>query len=221
MKMTGPNKQKSLMAVVASGISAFVLLAGILCFSPCASAEGKPLPPAPLAPTAKCNCFTFDATKSYDVDGQKLTVFWDLGDGKASDKPVVTHCYSKVGPYDVTLTVKDTSGQICDSGVASTKVYVNFPPIAKIGDITSCLVNEPIQFDGSGSTSSNGVLSYHWNFGDGESAEGARVSHAYKKGGNYLVILTVNDSSGSECGMASGSIVAKVNSRPEAVINVR
>src|SRR3989337_1371496 len=49
----------------------------------------------PSAPTGKCNCFTFDSTKSYDVDGQKLTVAWDFGDGQTSDKPVVKHCYDK------------------------------------------------------------------------------------------------------------------------------
>jgi PKD repeat protein len=55
-------------------------------------------------------------------------------------------------------------------------------------------------FDGSGSTSPNGIASFAWNFGDGgaSSASGStmKVSHAYASRGTYTVTLTVVDKAG-------------------------
>jgi len=48
-------------------------------------------------------------------------------------------------------------------------------------------------FDGSGSTDDNGIGSYAWNFGDGQSNSGAAVSHTYASGGTFTVVLTVTD----------------------------
>ena len=48
-------------------------------------------------------------------------------------------------------------------------------------------------FDGSGSTDNNGISSYAWNFGDGQSGSGAAVSHTYASGGTFTVVLTVTD----------------------------
>ena len=77
--------------------------------------------------TGKCNCFTFDATKSSDPDNQKLSYLWNFGDGQTSDQPVVQHCFDKAGDYNVTLSVKDSSGMTCDSNAANVKVSANFP----------------------------------------------------------------------------------------------
>jgi len=55
-------------------------------------------------------------------------------------------------------------------------------------------------FDGTGSTSPNGISSWAWNFGDGgsSSASGssAKVSHAYVGKGTYTVTLTIIDGTG-------------------------
>ena len=47
--------------------------------------------------------------------------------------------------------------------------------------------------DGSASTDDSQVVSYAWDFGDGETATGAKVSHAYATGGLRTVTLTVTD----------------------------
>lgn len=166
--------------------------------------------PAP-APTGKCNCFTFDATKSYAVDAQKLTVAWDFGDGQTSDQPVVKHCYDKAGDYNITLTVKDSSGATCDTGVTSTKVNANFPPTAVAGGDVKACVGETVTFDGSKSSAS-GPATYTWDFGDGEKGEGAKVSHAYQKPGQYRVYLTVDDGKKTECSVAADSLTARIAS---------
>ena len=159
-------------------------------------------------PKGTCNCFTFDATKSYDVDGQKLTVAWDFGDGTTSDKPVVQHCYDKAGAYKVNLTVKDSSGMVCDTGVATTSVDANFPPTAVAQNVSAC-VGEGATFDGSASTASGPAL-YTWDFGDGTTGEGAKVTHAYQKAGTYRVMLKVDDGKKTTCSVAQASATATI-----------
>jgi len=55
-----------------------------------------------------------------------------------------------------------------------------------------------IQFSGADSTSPDGIITdYHWDFGDGETADTSSVSHTYPNKGVYRVTLTVTDSTGA------------------------
>jgi PKD repeat protein len=55
-----------------------------------------------------------------------------------------------------------------------------------------------VTFDATGSYQTNGTLvGYQWDFGDGSSATGAVVAHAYTLTGAYTVTLTVTDSEGA------------------------
>ncbi|MHB8586722.1 MAG: PKD domain-containing protein, partial [Thermoplasmatota archaeon] len=73
----------------------------------------------------------------------------------------------------------------------------DLPPIAVAGLDTTAKVNQTISFDGSASNDPDGyVVSYHWNFGDGTSASGAKVSHAFSQTGTYVVNLSVTDNAG-------------------------
>lgn len=167
----------------------------------------------PAAPAAgKCNQFTFDATKSFDVDRQKLSVLWNFGDGTTSDQPVVTKVYDKAGDYDVSLTVKDSSGMQCDTGAASTKVSANFPPVCDAGEEKNACLGESVSFSASGSSAS-GPANYKWDFGDGSMAEGAQATHAYEKAGSYRARLLIDDGKGTECSMATCGTTVNVAER--------
>jgi PKD repeat protein len=50
---------------------------------------------------------TFNASSSYDPDGEIISYTWDFGDGGTTEGQVVTHVYSEPGEYNVTLTVTD------------------------------------------------------------------------------------------------------------------
>ena len=55
-----------------------------------------------------------------------------------------------------------------------------------------------IQFSGADSSSPDGIITdYHWDFGDGETADTSSVSHTYPNKGVYRVTLTVTDSTGA------------------------
>ena len=78
---------------------------------------------------------------------------------------------------------------------ATPIVPVNVPPSASF--TFDCSAGQTCTFDGTGSTDADGtVVAYHWNFGDGFTAEGANVQHAFNLIGNHFVTLTVADNGG-------------------------
>jgi len=180
--------------------------------------KAKPAPAAPKVPVNACNRFVFDARQSYDPNKDKITYAWDFGDGSVSNEPVVTHVYDKGGRYNVTLTVSDSSGLECETAVTKQNVEVNTPPQAAFeGPEVACANNE-ITFNASATKDDQPAnLTYHWQFGDGTTAEGATVKKAYEKGGLYNVVLTVDDNAGTSCSMDSLSQKVRVNAAPTAV----
>jgi len=182
-------------------------------------AAPAPKPKAvPVKPDLKCNKFTFDATSSYDVDKQDLSYLWSFGDGATSTEPVVTHIYEKGGEYTVSLQVTDSSGLPCDSGATSQKIYVNTPPVAAFSTPRLVCAKDTITLDASATRDDTPAnLSYIWSYGDGGHGEGKNMTHTYNKGGEYKIILTVNDNSGTACSTDSIQKIIRVNTAPVAV----
>ncbi len=54
---------------------------------------------------------TFDATASFDCEGDIESYHWDFGDGQEDVGEIVSHSYEERGAYTVTLTVEDESGK--------------------------------------------------------------------------------------------------------------
>jgi heat shock protein HslJ len=69
-------------------------------------------------------------------------------------------------------------------------------PVAVINAPDTGQAGQAITFDGSGSTASSDIASYMWDFGDGDTGEGASVEHAFAQPGFYTVTLTVIDADG-------------------------
>ncbi len=68
---------------------------------------------------------------------------------------------------------------------------------------------ELLRFDGSGSSCLAAIVSFDWNFGDGQSAQGLRSSHRFSRPGVYDVTLTIRDESGQ-----SASDTARITVSP-------
>ena len=160
----------------------------------------------------------------FDAQAQGVSkLHWDFGDGSTWDGgSKAGHAYSKPGDYTVTVTADSGEGLPCSSVASSAKIKVSGAPTADAGQNLVCCVGKSTAFDGSKSASADGsALTYHWDFGDGGTADTAQATHSYEKNGTYRVTLTVKDASGSECGMATSSFVAVVNGEPQAVIVVK
>ena len=96
-------------------------------------------------------------------------------------------------------------------------IWENRSPMAHF----SCMPREGyapllVHFDASGSYDPDGrIVSYTWEFDDGETATGESVTHTYEQGGAYSVTLRVEDQRG-----ATGSATTTVTVRevPEGYI---
>jgi PKD repeat protein len=53
----------------------------------------------------------FDASASYDIDGQIVAYHWSYGDGSTAEGVAATHAYASTGNFTVTLTVVDNDGR--------------------------------------------------------------------------------------------------------------
>jgi len=76
----------------------------------------------------------------------------------------------------------------------------NVPPTPSFGfSPTLPAPEEPVTFDASASFDENNrIVSWLWDFGDGEAASGPIVTHGFAHEGEYRVTLTVIDAKGSQ-----------------------
>ena len=148
---------------------------------------------------------TLNASSSLPRGGVIVSYKWDFGDGivTSASSPVMYHVYKIIGNYYIILTVTDSEGLS-----HSTSKAINVSPLGPVAHFTWYpslpKPNQTVTFNASTSIPGwNGthhlpIVSYTWNFGDGNitTVTNPVVSHTYKAEGDYLVTLTVVDSTG-------------------------
>ena len=156
----------------------------------------------------------FDSSLSTDPNGDVLSYSWNFGDGsliQVSTNTSVNHVYSTSGTYTITLTVSDGETSTVTNKVITV---LNQGPSAIITAADTVNKNAITLYDASLSTDPNGdVLSYSWNFGDGVTATGVNVNHAYVTSGSYTVQLTIND---GESSVVTSKVITVTNQAPVA-----
>jgi len=164
-------------------------------------------PPAPNNPpdarfTWTCDGLTCRFTDtSTDRDGSVVAWSWSFGDQGTSNERSPTHSFPAAGTYTVTLTISDDDGA---GDQASDQVKVNAPPPPQPNkaphadfevacanpDLTCSFTDRSRDDDGS-------IMAWHWDFGDGQTADVQNPSHTYGAAQKYQVILTVTDDDGT------------------------
>lgn len=138
----------------------------------------------------------FDAAASSNPNGTITSYFWDFGDGATATGKSVTHSYSNTGSHAVTLKVNGSDGE---SGSLTRTVAVHTgEPIAGLSiSPANPKPGDRVRMDASASYDMDGTInSYHVDYGDGTTADGAVTTHTYPNAGNYAVTLKVTDNDG-------------------------
>jgi PKD repeat protein len=143
--------------------------------------------------------------KTYDAPGVYNVTLVVTDDQGMSSQPA-THQINIV-PEAVQPTLEPTEAPIPEA--TDTPVAEGQPPTAVISTSTDGETQQPIVgpvgaevdqtlfFLGTASQpGSSPIVSYEWDFGDGQVASGEEVTHAYTAPSVYTVTVTVTDESG-------------------------
>ncbi|MEM9775345.1 MAG: PKD domain-containing protein [Chloroflexota bacterium] len=143
---------------------------------------------------------TLDGSSSFDSDGSIVSYRWTLNNVEIGNTAVITQLFESEGSYTVELEVSDNDQQVATNSVTiivgPTGPQVPNATISSAFDLSD-QEGLTVEFDASQSTDlNNDIVRYVWSFGDGNFAEGVKVTHRYEVEGNYNVMLEVTDSQG-------------------------
>lgn len=161
----------------------------------------------------------FDGSKSFDLDGVVNQFSWDFGDGRRGGGATPRHSYKAAGTYRVILTIDgDAIGNCSRRDTDEIEVTIEAAPEPKIDAPQKAGVGELVTFDGGQSAiDAGGIAEWRWEFGDGTTAVGDKVSHRYDSHGSYTVTLTVSsDQPQATCRTSTATHVVFVNAPPVA-----
>jgi PKD repeat protein len=119
---------------------------------------------------------------------------WDFGDGNTSTVQNPVHVYVPGSPYIVTLTVTaDSSGVTCTDLATNVITVPGLPTVYFTWDPEPTCLGGATSFFG---TSGNPIVTWDWDFGDGQFSTIQNPIHLYALPGSYTVTLMVNDVNG-------------------------
>lgn len=134
-----------------------------------------------------------------DIDGDDIVEWrWSFGDGVVASGANVTHAYTTIGSFTVTLSVRDEAGneahaarivRVLNAPPQAQATYEPRPPVAGSPVTFSAVAQDP---DGP-----QEAITFEWRFSDGMAASGATVERTYAAAGNQSVSLRAKDADGS------------------------
>jgi PKD repeat protein len=148
--------------------------------------------------------------RSSDPEGRALKYIWNFGDGGTSAERNPLHAFDSSGTKSVRLTVTDDEGA-SDTITREIMVFPNVRPTADFsfspdgGSIEDVVyfVDESVDEDGS-------VVSWSWDFGDGDSSSRREPDHRFSETGVHYVTLTVEDDDGNQDSVTKPVTVANL-----------
>jgi gliding motility-associated-like protein len=112
--------------------------------------------------------------------------YWNFGNGSTSNQQNPTPVNYASGNYTVRFFIKTKEGCVSDTVKKTHTVYQ--APVIDFAQHDACKA-APASFSATSLNSVN-IRQWYWNFGDGNFANGASVSHIYADTGTYSVSLT-------------------------------
>jgi PKD repeat protein len=166
-------------------------------------------PPAPAEDTL----VLFDASTSRS-NTTIASYTWNFGNGRTGSGATATTVFEDPGSYFVTLTIRDELGRSVSTTNTVTVTAGAAPSAAFDFSPTDPRTGQPVNFNGARSTAATGrrIVSYAWDFGDGNFGTGQTPSHSYALPRTYTVVLTVTDDTGRTASASNTvTVVASTN----------
>lgn len=127
---------------------------------------------------------------SNSTSGENITTYsWNFGDGTTYNTGTGKHLYTEPGVYTVSIDITTESG--CQDHYEQT-ILVHPSPEVNFTWENTCM-NSLTQFT---NTTIGNTTSWHWDFGNGETAETQFPSTTYTSAGTYTVTLIAQNLTG-------------------------
>ncbi len=157
-----------------------------------------PSPKADFAVPQSSYCDTPATVTFQNLSTGATSWKWTFGDERTSTEKEPAHLYQKGGDFDIKLIATNDNGCV-DSVTKQDFIKIDAPNLKF--NATNGFGCFPLETTFElPSESIDRIQSYHWDFGDPESANNtstaASPTHTYKKAGAYTVTLTVVTKSG-------------------------
>ncbi len=131
---------------------------------------------------------------------------WDLGNGTISNQQNPSTIYFSPGNYNVSLIIKNASGQ--DTVVETTYITVYAKPTVDFSAVPLAGCPPlPANFNDLSAPGSGVITQWSWDFGDGLTGTAKNPSHTYALGGVFGVTLTVTNSFGCQQTLQKSALV--------------
>lgn len=170
-----------------SMLSIVLLLLGLLSYGQ------NPVPDFTANVTTGCAPLSVQFTDR--SSGNPIFWNWDLGNGQLSTLQNPSTVYSTPGIYTVTLVARNANG--ISSVTKTNYIVVNASPTARFSaNITTACLPAAIQFTDNSIPNAGTIVSWEWDFGDGNTSTLQNPTHTYTTTGFYTVYLKVTSSTG-------------------------
>jgi PKD repeat protein len=136
----------------------------------------------------------FNAT-GYGSTALPYSFAWAFGDGGRSVLENTTHSYASPGRYAISLTVNDSAGD--SRGFGSTVTVNPLPTLQANASFQETDANVTIGFRAN-TSGGTWPVTYSWSFGDGGTATGRNVSHAFASSGIFNLSALAVDAVGAD-----------------------
>jgi PKD repeat protein len=158
-----------------------------------------PSPVANFQPNNSCNGQEIFFTDLSSNDGLPITSWhWDFNDpySQVPDTSFLqnpSHTFDSVGVYQVTLTISNSNG--CSSSITKD-VTIRKTPKTDFTSSVTCLGETTYFADITPTNPYEPIISWQWDFGDGNISNISNPVHNYDSAKTYFVTLTVQSING-------------------------
>lgn len=170
----------------------------------------SPIPQFTVSDSLSCET-PFNVNFSNQSEGADFYL-WDLGEGTQSSAQNPTHAYINQGVYSVSLTAFNHAG--CSASVLKENLIIKESPEFEIvaSGTRGCAGQKLTRFSVE-SNSAFPIVSWLWDFGDGNTSSAESPEHIYEDPGQYDLSLIAVNAKGCTLSVKKPALV-KLGKRP-------